>query len=1324
RLQPASKARVLNASPQLASPQSAIEDWFYTVDWQPLPLLKRANVQGIVQQMADGFLEAIATPQTQSYLELLPQLERLSLSYIKAALDSFHSEAEAREVDPSHQNLFHRLIEIESTSIQTDQLAPQAVFENLLKQHPEAQSELSLIRRCGENLTAVLKGTVDPLTLLAPNGDLTDLTQLYQASPGARLMNKQIQQIVEKLIGSAARPLRILEIGAGTGGTTAHLFPHLNQSSYVFTDISPIFLAKAKDRFANYANITYQKLNIEQSIESQGFKAGGYDLIVASNVLHATADIAAVLERVRSLLTPKGNLILLEGTQPLIWLDLIFGMTAGWWKRSGHPLLSVAQWQQHLQSAGFERAIAPAASDPSASQNLPQSIIVASAPPETHSADSWIVLTDSTDDLGIQLAKTTNSRFLPKEDTFSTALQEILDNDMWPEKIVYLTDRTNSIEISESAFISAIQKASVEILTLVKLLTSRTNSVPQLTIVTRGAVDGQNGFAQSPIWGLARVVEMEYPALKCRRIDLEETSTTQQAELLIKELQSLEQEKAVSYRHGKRRVARLVTSSENEDRKNNLLIFPNSPFKLALPSKGSPDNLQLVPHARQQPQAGEVEIRVLAAGLNFIDVLDALALLPFERDWLGVECAGEVVAVGANVEQFAVGDAVMALAAGSFSEYVTVPVERVVGQPQNLSAREAATIPANFLTAHYALQVVTELKQGDRILIHSAAGGTGMAAVKIAQQVGAEVYATASPKKWDALREMGIREMGIRHILNSRTLDFADDIMTSTHGQGVDVVLNALSGEFIEKSLSVLSDGGRFVEIGKRDIWTSQQVDTLRPDVGYHVIDLLSLAERQPQQIQTMLQRLKEQFEAGQLLPNCDRTFPISKAPSAFRYMQQAQHIGKIVLDVARSTEPSALNAESPVVTADGTYLITGGTGGLGLATAEWLVEQGARHLALLSRRGLAKNSAVDSWIEQCAETGVEVSVIAADVANREQLASAIATAKATLPPLKGIVHAAGVLADGVLQQLDWPQMEKVLAPKVWGAWNLHQLTADCALDFFVLYSSAASLLGSPGQGSHVAANSFLDALARYRHRQGLPAVSINWGPWSKVGSAAGQQVSEQMRQRGIGAIAPKQGLQALAKILAQPELAQIGVIPIDWPQLQQQGIKDDLFFSNFAEKSVEEYNNQQSQKNISESNLTNSDNWLPQLTALPQRRRVAFLTQKLQAEIAKVLDLPAHKRVEPTASFFDMGMDSLMSVELKNQLDIKLGQPIASTVIFEYPTVQSLADYLVAATSQPSEPEPDPPPDRAGDRADISTEIPSDIETELAALETMLSKT
>ena len=1323
RLQPASVERVLMSQ---SSTENFLDSWLYTLDWQPQPLPRLTSPIAIAQKTASHFSQALLKRDTQTYQTLLPQLESLSLDYVIKAIMALNGEQtlppgvedtatlmDQWHIVPTQRRLFQRLWPVVADSLPSNNTNWQQVTSQqaaLFTQNPEAKAELTLIQRCGENLADVLQGRVDPLTLLFPSGDLTDLTHLYQSSPGARLMNDLVKQAVLGAIAPLSRPPRILEIGGGTGGTTAHLLSHLSQAEYGFTDISPLFLAKAQERFADYGNVYYQTLDIEKSPASQGFETNTYDLVIASNVLHATADLDQTLEHVRSLLVPGGQLVLLESTQPLVWLDLIFGMTAGWWQRPTHPLLSVLQWQSRLQTAGFVEVATLAPEQES--DALAQSVILGAAPKKQ--TTGLLVLAPPTHQLGIPLSEALNARLVWLDQNFK---QESFFTHKRPEKIIYLVETSHGSQSIETFTHQAVEN----LLHLVQTLAATSGAMPYLTIVTQGSVDGLSSPEQASVWGLGRVVELEYPALHCRRIDLDPAmDLEQQVKILHDELQTEQSSETVAYRQNQRRVARLAQAGPDTETASSLHP-PSEPFQLTLASKGTPDSLQIVPLTRQQPGPGEVEIQVQAAGLNFIDVLDALALLPFERDWLGVECAGQIVALGDGVSEFQMGDPVIALAPGSFRQYVTMTAELVGHRPNSFSAPAAATIPANFLTADYALRQIAQLQPGEKILIHAAAGGTGMAAVKLAQQMGAEVYATASPRKWEALRDQGVT-----HIMNSRTLEFADEIMAKTKGQGVNVVLNALSGEFIPKGLSVLAPQGRFLEIGKRDIWTAAQVAQARPDTQYYIIDLMAVARRRPEQIHSMLQRLKQQFETGQIAPVPHQVFSLTEAIQAFRHMQQAQHIGKIVLDFDIQT--------SPIIHPDGTYLITGGLGGLGLETAAWLVEQGARHLALLSRRSTPDAEATAA-IEQLRQQGTDVRLFQADVAEQSQLATALTQIKATLPPLRGVIHGAGVLRDGVLQQLTWEQMKPVLAPKVWGAWNLHELTQDLPLDLFVLYSSAAALLGSPGQGSHGAANSFLDALAHHRHRLGLPALSINWGPWSEVGSAATDAIHQQMQSRGVGAIAPSQGRQALSKLLLQTpssnSVSQVGVIPIRWSQLQQH-IGHDPFFDNFSQSVSDQSLPLPSASRESRSDSKGSSSWHTQLSALPQRQRLGFLTQALQTEVAKVLGLSNQQQPDPTTSFFDMGMDSLMAVELKNRLDTHLGTPVASTIIFEFPTIHTLSTHLVEMIYT-AEPPPDPvdsldreqeEPERQPEPIlEPPSDVSPDIEQELAALETLLNR-
>ncbi|NEO42198.1 MAG: SDR family NAD(P)-dependent oxidoreductase [Moorea sp. SIOASIH] len=625
-----------------------------------------------------------------------------------------------------------------------------------------------------------------------------------------------------------------------------------------------------------------------------------------------------------------------------------------------------------------------------------------------------------------------------------------------------------------------------------------------------------------------------------------------------------------------------------------------------------------------------------------------------EMDSFGGECAGEVVAVGSEVTGFHVGDSVMAMAQGSFSQYVTVDATYVVIKPEHLGFEEAASIPINFLTAYYALHYVAKIKGGDRILIHAGAGGTGMAAVQIAQRAGAEVLATASPPKWEALRNMGVK-----HIMNSRTLEFADQVMEITQGQGVDIVLNSLtSGEFISKSMSVVTQSGRFVEIAKRGVWDSSKVAAFRPDVSYFVVDLVKESQQQPELINSMLQGLKEEFGDGLLQPPPVKVFPIEKVIDAFRYMQQAKHIGKIVVSqtqLADGTTQKPLSFRS-----DASYLITGGMGGLGLLVASWMVSKGAKHLVLLGRR--SPDDAIRKKITELEMAGAEVVVEKADVSDGKSMREVWKRIEELNRPLAGVIHSAGMLSDRVLQNQSWPGFEQVMAPKVQGAWHLHQLTQNQPLDFFVLFSSAASLLGSPGQGNHSAANAFLDGLAHYRRGMGLPGLSIHWGAVSQVGEAAERGADVRAGKQGMGAISPAQVLESLELLMSGSDV-EVGVVPIEWSGWQER-VAQWPFLADWQETILE----------VAEPSKSD---FLLKLEATPPSERRLLLLAHVRRQVAQVLGINHPESIALETGFFDLGMDSLTSVELRNKLQSSLKCSIPSTLAFDYPKLNKLVDYL-----------------------------------------------
>ena len=518
----------------------------------------------------------------------------------------------------------------------------------------------------------------------------------------------------------------------------------------------------------------------------------------------------------------------------------------------------------------------------------------------------------------------------------------------------------------------------------------------------------------------------------------------------------------------------------------------------------------------------------------------ALGRYPGRSQVLGYECAGRIVRVGEGLTQFHAGQRVMAVGPGSYSAFLTIAADRVAPIPEPLSDEQAATLPSAFLTAQYALCRLGRISAGETVLIHAAAGGVGLAAVQLAQRAGAEIFATAgSPEK-----RAYLASLGVPHVMDSRSLEFAGEIMEITGGRGVDVVLNSLAGDFIPKSLSVTAPKGRFLEIGKTGIWDQAQVAALNRELAYYPIDLAAVFDAEPDLVRSLFEELIPDFAQGLLKPLPFRAFPIGRVVSAFRFMAQARHVGKVIVSHPGShgNRPDRTTG----LDAGGSYLITGGMRGLGLLVAQWMSERGARHLVLTGRSEVSDSAA--AAIREIEAKGTRVFVSRGDVSDPVHLAALFSQFGRSLPALRGIIHCAGIVDDGVFAHQTWKRFEKVMAPKVEGAWHLHVLSQIQPLDFFVLFSSAVSMLGSAGQANHVAACAFEDALAHYRHDLGLPALSINWGPWSDIGAATQTGISHRLRMKGFRLIEPRQGLRVLEQLLGR-ELVQVGVLSVDWRQ-------------------------------------------------------------------------------------------------------------------------------------------------------------------------------
>ena len=837
---------------------------------------------------------------------------------------------------------------------------------------------------------------------------------------------------------------------------------------------------------------------------------------------------------------------------------------------------------------------------------------------------------------------------------------------------------------------AALQRGCGSLLFLAQALVRRaTDMRPDLLVVTRAAqpvVDGPVDPNQAPVWGLARTLRIEHPELRCVTVDLDPVPSATDAELLWNAATNVGAANHVAFRQGRRYTARLVRCATRASEATDGAV----PVELAISARGILENLGLRPIERRVPGAGEVEIQVLATGLNFRDVLNALGMYPGDPGPLGNECAGVITRVGDGVTDLVAGQKVIALTAGAFRSFVTTNAAVVAPIPAGMSAEEAATIPIVFMTAVYSLDRLAKLRRGQRVLIHAGAGGVGLAAIQIAQRVGAEIFATAgSPEK-----RAFLRSLGVPHVLDSRSLDFAGEIQTRTGGRGVDVVLNSLAGDFIPASMGALAQGGVFVELGKTGIWTDAQVAQRRPDVTYHVV---YLGDLEAPVLGELLRAVVSEFVDAIYRPLPYKTFLLPHAADAFRYMAQARHTGKVIVTHAAHRQAAAPAA---AVSPDGTYLITGGMGGLGLRVARWLVASGARHVALLGRT--APTSTAREAIATLSAAGAEVVALQADVSRAEDVDRAVATIQARMPRLRGIFHAAGTLDDGVLLQQDWQRFERVFAPKVAGAWHLHTRTLDAPLDMFVLFSSAASLVGAPGQGNYAAANAYLDALAHHRRSLGLAALSVNWGPWTDVGMAAAvsQQDHKRWARHGLGVIPADEGVRLLERLLGGSR-AQVGVLPIERRKAAAAFAGPDGTRAPAEGQHVEAGGSHAVA-------AAGASGFLAEMRALaPARRRNAALAH-VREQVGLVLDLDRGFALSPNQGLRELGMDSLMAVELRNRLQAMLGRSLPATLAFDFPTVEALTTYIVAQVLDQTPADRANAPERASaDRIAIAADEP-----------------
>ncbi len=776
---------------------------------------------------------------------------------------------------------------------------------------------------------------------------------------------------------------------------------------------------------------------------------------------------------------------------------------------------------------------------------------------------------------------------------------------------------------------------------------------PRLYVVTRNAqtvlAEDRPNLEQAGLRGLLRVIGAEYPQLRPSQIDVDDDTD---AKLVAQQLLTGSEEDETAFRKGEWYTAHLYPSPLRPDERYTTVVdHARDGMRLQIRTPGDIETLELAAFDRIPPGPGQIEVAVTASSLNFADVLLAFGRYPsFEglQPQLGLDFAGVVTAVGPQVTAHRVGDHVGGMSTnGCWGSFVTCDADVAVTLPAGLRDDQAAAVTTASATAWYGLHDLAHIKAGDKVLIHSATGGVGQAAIAIARAAGAEIYATAGTEE---RRDM-LRDMGISHVYDSRTAAFGEQIRRDTDGYGVDIVLNSLTGASQRAGVELLAFGGRFVEIGKKDIYgdTRMGLFPFRRNLSFYGVDLALMASTHPEQIRELLDTVYRLTAEG-VLPQPETThYPLADAATAIRVMGAAEHTGKLLLSVPKVGHSNVVvpPEQAKVFRRDGSYIITGGLGGLGLFLASKMAAAGCGRIVLNSRSE-PKPEALEE-IGRMRAGGTQVEVVSGDIALSETVDRLVTVATATGLPVRGVLHAAAVVEDAILPNISDELIDRDWAPKVYGAWHLHRATTAQPLDWFCSFSSAASLMGSPGQGAYAAANSWLDGFTHWRRSQGLPATAIAWAAWDEIGAGKHLAASGDTTM-----ISPEEGANAFEALLRH-DRAYSGYAPI----IGTPWLTDLAARSPFADAF------QSSGDRPADTSSFRAE--LHELARDEWPTRVRRL-------VSEQLSLILRRSIDPDRPISEYGLDSLGNLELRTRIETETGIRVRS---MDITTVRSLAEGL-----------------------------------------------
>ena len=1231
-------------------------------------------------------LEANALPLPT---EALTRLAGLSESYAEHTGQRYAQEV-APLLDSLSEAFAQQGLEVEGND---EQLPPETIWQLLVQDYPDYFAPIHLVGRLGLHRQALQSGATQLETLDISTEHLARLNRVLVGESGWQLLSSELGNLVEASLGSldTGERLSLLEAGPCAPALGQRLLEQLTNArqatNYRYRAITTHDSARhqAEQLQERFPLIDVQSLDDASQALADAEKA---QLAFISADVTQPGRTRQLIETLPAQLAPGAH-IMVVAIAPSRWLDDVLA-TPGidqtaleqetlseWLSAQGFSVSAPIELEEGLNGAYLLHAQVPVSSTAEKTEHpvaMPCQLIV-------------------TDQANEVLAARLSEALTARQAKVMVKQGESLPEAVLDETLAEFGDTAQALNVID---LRGLKSSGIEVQTLrchlaqqwSLALEAKGLEAATLWLTTQGVSllwqspqAHANVFDDAAFWGFGRSLANEAVGHTAILLDIPYDVSDAALSAWAASLIAPDRENEVVINaNGERFATRLRTLSAPAPQQ---VVDADTPARqamtlgFALP--GQLRQLQWRPRELPALQADEVEIKVKATGLNFRDVMYTLGLLSdeaiengFAGPTLGLEFSGEVVAIGDNVTHVTPGQAVVGFGPASFSDRLIASQHAVAPLPEGVSFAAAATIPTTFFTVYYALKHLARLEPGEKVLIHGAAGGVGIAALQIAQWLGAEIYATVgSEEKRDFLRLMGIERL-----YDSRSLTFAEEILEDTQGEGVDIVLNSLAGEAINQNLRALRPFGRFLELGKRDFYENTHIG-LRPfrnNLSYFGIDSDQLMKVQPALTQRLFGEMMALFNDGTLSPLPFTAFSHSQVIDAFRYMQQARQIGKVVVTYEQPIAPpknDALGREMLSLSSDGSYLVTGGLGGFGLKTAQWLVSKGARQLILLSRSGPSSDEA-QAAIAEFNTQGVKVMAVACDITDRDALANVLARTRDELGPLRGIVHAATVIDDGLIRNLDAERIQKVLAPKIEGAQHLDALTRNEQLDFFVLYSSATTLFGNPGQANYVAANHWLEVFAASRRSAGLPATCVRWGAIEDVGFLARNTRTRDALQERLGgsALRSDDALKVLEQMLVTPGPS-LGVLELEWGALAR-------FLPTANAPRFDEL----ARASDDDSSVDTDDDISALLADLSPEELHSTVTDLLRAELASIL-LIEEEKIDVNRSVYDMGFDSLMGVELMTAIENRLGVQVPVMVLSEASTLDKLAGVLIQKLHQ-----------------------------------------